>query len=72
MENQGSSWNFAVDYLERFLAEQLAENPLLAESPHGYSLALMELLSRRTAELRLAFARSTGDAAFDPESINRA
>jgi len=74
VENQGSGWNFAVDYLDRFLAEHLAEpHPTeLAESPHGYFTTLMEVLGRRTAELHQAFCRSTGDAAFEPEPITPA
>ncbi|MBU0750614.1 MAG: maltose alpha-D-glucosyltransferase [Gammaproteobacteria bacterium] len=73
-ENQGSGWNFAVDYLDRFLAEHLAEPHLTesAESPHGYFIALMEVLGRRTAELHQAFCRPTGDAAFEPEPITPA
>ncbi len=73
VQNQGMGWNFAVDYLERFLAGQLAESSPHAaeptESPHGYFLVLMEVLGRRTAELHRAFCRSTGDAAFEPEPI---
>ena len=69
VENQGTVWNFAVDYLERFLAEQLAEPVLLAGSPHSYFLTLMNLLGRRTAELHVALSRSTGNTAFEPEPI---
>ena len=69
VENQGSAWNFAVDYLERFLTEQLADTPGAKESPHGYFLTLMDLLGRRTAELHNAFAQATGDPGFDPEPI---
>jgi maltose alpha-D-glucosyltransferase/alpha-amylase len=77
VENQGKGWNFAVDYLERFLAEQLAAPlPALAPqtqastpSPHGYFLVLMDVLGRRTAELHRAFCRSTGNPAFESEPI---
>ncbi len=69
VDNQGSAWNFAIDYLERFLSEQLADIPVTAESRHGYFLTLMELLGQRTGELHRAFSRRTGDAAFDPEPI---
>ncbi|MDP2433120.1 MAG: maltose alpha-D-glucosyltransferase [Pseudomonadota bacterium] len=73
MRNQGSAWNYTVDYLERFLAEHLAEvspQPMVStESPHGYFLSLMDLLGRRSAELHRAFCRPTGDAAFDPTPI---
>ena len=73
VENQGTGWNFALDYLERFLTEQLAEpaSPSVEpeESPHGYFTALMEVLGRRTAELHRAFCRPETDAAFEPEPI---
>ncbi len=73
MRNQGSAWNFAVDYLERFLAEQLTDSVPPAvereERPHGFFLALMDVLGRRSAELHRAFCRSTGDPDFEPEPI---
>ncbi|MHB1215186.1 MAG: maltose alpha-D-glucosyltransferase [Thiobacillus sp.] len=73
VQNQGSAWNFTVDYLERFLAEQSAEPALPpaepAENPHGYFLTLMELLGRRTAELHRAFSQPTGNPAFEPEPM---
>ena len=73
VENQGTAWNFAVDYLERYLAQQLAEpSPNSAEfqsDPHDYFLTLMGVLGRRTAELHRAFSKSTGDVAFEPEPI---
>lgn len=70
IDNQGSLWDFAVDYLERFLANQAGEAPLVVDSPHACFLPLMSLLGRRTAELHLAFARSTGNPAFEPEPIS--
>ena len=70
VDNQGSLWDFAVDYLERFLADQAGGSPLAAASPHAHFLALMSLLGRRTAELHLAFARPTGNPAFEPEPIS--
>lgn len=76
VENQGAGWNFAVDYLDRFLAEQMADITSSAEqstgSQHGYFLALMALLGRRSAELHQAFSRSTGNPAFEPEPITPA
>jgi maltose alpha-D-glucosyltransferase/alpha-amylase len=71
INNQGSVWNFAVDYVERFISEQLTDNPHPEESPHGYFLTLMTLLGQRTGELHLAFAHPTGDPAFDPQPITR-
>jgi maltose alpha-D-glucosyltransferase/alpha-amylase len=72
VKNQGSAWNYTLDYLERFLAEQLAEPAQAAEAaenPHGFFLTLMEVLGRRTGELHQAFCRPTGNAAFEPEPV---
>ncbi len=73
VENQGTAWNYAVDYLERYLDEQLAEpisnSAEIQSDPHGYFLTLMSVLGRRTAELHQAFCKSTGDLAFEPEPI---
>ena len=38
VKNQGAVWSFAVDYLQRFLVEQLADTSPQTESPHGYFL----------------------------------
>ncbi|SBT07444.1 Trehalose synthase [Candidatus Accumulibacter aalborgensis] len=72
VENQGDCWTFAVDYLERFLAEPEAGSDALAANPHSYFFTLMQLLGRRTGELHQAFGRSTGDPAFEPEPITAA
>jgi len=73
VENQGTGWNFAVDYLDRYLAEQLSEpihnSAEFQSDSHGYFLTLMGVLGRRTAELHRAFCKSTGDVAFEPEPI---
>ncbi len=70
VKNQGAVWSFAVDYLKRFLVEQLADTSPQAESPHGYFLKFMDLLGQRTGELHCAFSHPTGNAAFDPEPIS--
>ncbi|MDO8988054.1 MAG: maltose alpha-D-glucosyltransferase [Sideroxyarcus sp.] len=73
VENQGSGWNYAVDYLAGYLIDQLGQSELqLAREDtgvHGFFLTIMEVLGTRTAELHRAFCRKTGDAAFDPEPI---
>ncbi|MEO5329358.1 MAG: maltose alpha-D-glucosyltransferase [Magnetococcus sp. THC-1_WYH] len=73
VENQGTGWDFSLDYLERFLSEQLDNADFHSEevknSPHEYFIALMKVLGNRTAELHHAFSRSVGNAAFDPEPI---
>ncbi|MEO5881013.1 MAG: maltose alpha-D-glucosyltransferase [Caldimonas sp.] len=69
--NQGDGWDFTLGYLERF-AETLrtAGEPAGPTSDvHGGFLALMATLGQRIAELHLALARRTGDAAFDPEPL---
>jgi len=73
VDNQGTGWNFTVDYLERFFDEHLSNSSKPAGEEnggvHAFYLTLMDTLGRRTAELHQAFARQTGDAAFDPEPI---
>ncbi len=73
VEHQNIGWNYALDYVDRFLAERLADpnGRVLpaADSPHGFFLALMEILGRRTGELHLAFCRETDDPAFAPEPL---
>ncbi|MDI6745518.1 MAG: maltose alpha-D-glucosyltransferase [Rhodocyclaceae bacterium] len=75
VENQGTGWNFAVDYLDRYLAEQMSEAVTQPKesvgNPHGFFLALIAVLGRRTGELHQAFCRSTGNDAFEPEPITR-
>src|SRR5262245_49184441 len=69
--NQGDGWSYAVEYLVRYLEQQRAapdSEPATLEV-HGAFLAIARTLGRRTAELHLAFARGTGDPAFDPEPL---
>ncbi|MEJ8848756.1 maltose alpha-D-glucosyltransferase [Variovorax rhizosphaerae] len=67
--NQGDAWDYTLDYLDRVLSEQrdLPEGDALVD--HGAFMKLARVLGQRTAELHLAFARSKGDAAFDPEPL---
>jgi maltose alpha-D-glucosyltransferase/alpha-amylase len=72
VENQGSAWTFTVDYLERLTqtlsaGTELPEPERRVENPHGMYLALVDTLGRRVGELHQAFARTSGDPAFDPE-----
>jgi maltose alpha-D-glucosyltransferase/alpha-amylase len=72
--NQGDGWVYTLGYLERFLEElrTAGADAIAATAPaqaHGGFLALMAVLGRRTAELHLALAARTGDAAFDPEPL---
>ena len=68
-KNQGDSWNFTLDYLERYLSEVAVTTDELDGNPHAYFLTLIEVLGRRTGELHQAFGRSTGDSAFEREPI---
>ncbi|HEX2825659.1 MAG TPA: maltose alpha-D-glucosyltransferase [Burkholderiales bacterium] len=66
VQNQGDAWTYTLEYVARFLDTQRGA----AEVPpdiHGAYLALVQTLGMRTAELHNAFAKRTGDPAFDPE-----
>ncbi len=68
--NQGSAWNYALDYLQRHLAALLGgAGPAPDEDVHGAFLAVIETLGRRTGEVHRALATPSGDADFDPEPI---
>ncbi len=73
VEHQNIGWSYALDYIDRFLAEQLAETgapPTVTASPHGFFLELMKVLGERTGKLHLAFCQPSDDAAFHPEPID--
>ena len=69
--NQGDGWNLSLDYLKRFLdaSHSAAEIPA---DVHAAFVALAHTLGVRTAELHIAFASSSGHAAFDPEPLTEA
>ena len=71
--NQGDGWTVVVNALDRELEEaSLARQPSgEAESDVAYSLALIEVIGRRTAELHRAFASGRGDPDFAPEPVTR-
>ncbi|MGE5468301.1 MAG: maltose alpha-D-glucosyltransferase [Ignavibacteria bacterium] len=71
VENQGSGLDYTLEYLQRHLEQRRTNDPAAVQptDPHGAYLALMRTLGRRTAELHRALARSTGDAAFEPEPV---
>ncbi len=72
--NQGDGWSQSFDYLRRHLEEH--RTAPAADAPpvdvHEAHLTLIRVLARRTAELHLALATPTGDAAFDPQPLSRA
>ncbi|MEO8008691.1 MAG: putative maltokinase, partial [Betaproteobacteria bacterium] len=74
VSNQGDGWGYTLGYVERFLEElrnscgkAFAAGAVV--DAHGGFLALVSMLGQRTAELHLALATRTGDAAFDPEPL---
>ena len=73
VEHQNVGWNYALDYVDRFLADRLTDPDGRAAtgagSPHGFFLALMERLGQRTGELHQAFCQPTDNPAFTPEPI---
>jgi maltose alpha-D-glucosyltransferase/alpha-amylase len=67
--NQGDGWEYTLAYLVRVLSELRDTDGDPKAATHGAFLALMTVLGQRTAELHVAFAQRTGDAAFDPEPL---
>ena len=67
--NQGDGWSYTLAYLERFLEPLRTAAETVPPDVHGAYLALVQTLGVRTAELHVALARPTGDAAFDPEPL---
>ncbi|MCW5661384.1 MAG: maltose alpha-D-glucosyltransferase [Burkholderiaceae bacterium] len=63
--NQGDAWNFVVDQVARTL--EAPEGTV--EGDIGGVVERMRVLARRVAELHVALATATGDAAFDPEPV---
>ena len=65
--NQGSGWDYTLSHLDRFF-EDISRGPAAGPGPEthdGYT-TLARRLGMRTAELHAAFARKTGNPAFDP------
>ncbi|MFI4951909.1 MAG: maltose alpha-D-glucosyltransferase [Burkholderiales bacterium] len=84
VHNQGSGWNYVVEYLQRFLDLPLAlapdeaataatapvQAPTEPPTPHTAFLGLIAMVGQRTGELHVALAATTGDPAFDPEPVS--
>ena len=69
-ENQGDAWAYTLAYLEGALRTH--QEATAGERPAEGHVAYTErigLLARRVAELHRAFARPSGDAAFEPEPV---
>ena len=73
--NQGDAWSFTLDTLKREL-DTLALVPEDTAQPLGDVFATYlryaEILGQRTAEMHLAFATPTDDAAFRAEPLSEA
>jgi len=67
VQNQGSGWDYTLNYLDRFF-EDTARDATIASGAdvHGGYNALARTLGMRTAQLHAAFARGSGDPAFEP------
>jgi maltose alpha-D-glucosyltransferase/alpha-amylase len=71
VRNQGDAWSYTLDYLARFLDANRAVSELPPDV-HGAYVALVQTLGLRTAEMHAAFARRSGEPAFDPEPAHPA
>jgi maltose alpha-D-glucosyltransferase/alpha-amylase len=70
VQNQGSGWDYTLNYLDRFFDDTAREPSATSGADvHGGYAALARTLGTRTAQLHAAFARSTGDPAFDPAPL---
>ena len=69
--NEGDGWKWTTDELERYYENcartAMPQDPALAQDHVGAFLEAAAVLGRRTAELHLALAAATDDAAFAPE-----
>ena len=73
VQNQGNAWDYTVGYLERFFDDTTrGASTATGTGVHGGYMTLARTLGKRTAELHEAFARSTGDPAFDPAPLTAA
>ncbi|MFO7189820.1 MAG: maltose alpha-D-glucosyltransferase [Pseudomonadota bacterium] len=73
VENQGSLWDYSLDYLERYLAAFGVQTEPVErreeQNLHAFFVAQAHRLGRRLGQLHEAFARTTGEPAFDPEPV---
>ncbi|CAG4893800.1 maltose alpha-D-glucosyltransferase [Paraburkholderia saeva] len=80
VDNQGDAWNWALDYLRRFVDELAFTTDGVEQSPDraneeeaidGYC-SFAGIIGRRLGELHVALASPSGDAAFAPETASPA
>ena len=72
--NQGDGWTYSLDYVRRHLEQYrtIPTGDAIPVNAHEAYLSLIRVLAVRTAELHLALARPTSDAAFSPQPLTRA
>jgi maltose alpha-D-glucosyltransferase/alpha-amylase len=72
--NQGDGWTYSLDYLRRHLEEHRTtpSTDAIPTNAHEAYLIMVRTLAKRTAELHIALATTTGDDAFDPQPLTRA
>jgi maltose alpha-D-glucosyltransferase / alpha-amylase len=67
VENQGDSWHYTLDHLDRFLSGLSTEAATEGADPHAAYLILVETLGLRIGGLHKALSAASGDPLFDPE-----
>jgi maltose alpha-D-glucosyltransferase/alpha-amylase len=72
VENQGDGWRWTVEQLARQLEHGRGDAAAPKQAVEGGLLELVKTLARRTAQLHIAFAKRTGDPAFEPEAFDAA
>jgi maltose alpha-D-glucosyltransferase / alpha-amylase len=83
-DNQGSAWQYTLEYLHRTLEASLAREDAARAVPdqglaatgddpaaeHAAFMTLIGTLGERTAGMHRALARRTGNPAFEPEPVS--
>ncbi len=70
LPNQGTVWDYTQEYLDRCLKSCINESDQVSEwSMHASYQSQMTALGKCTADLHFALAKTTGDSAFDPETL---
>jgi maltose alpha-D-glucosyltransferase / alpha-amylase len=70
VSNQGSAWDYTIDYLMRFIETDSAEHGSITDIHGGY-LELIRVLAKRLAELHVALAGLQSSPALTAEKITK-
>ena len=72
--NQGDGWTYSLEYLRRHLEvhRTAPATDALPVNAHEAYLVMIRTLAKRTAELHVALATPTDNAAFAPQPLTRA